>query len=377
MRLLAWVMAGFVLQWATVRRPVVVPAAVLALWLMVPSVAAARLSGSGFTIHPGSCLCLGALVGSMLRSPAGWLSNAARRHGAVGLLGLVFLVAVLTSAAAERSVITSQLMDGFVCPVALLALIVLGRETDSKLGQNLALVYVLGAAAESVYSVVQHHWGRAVLFESDYARQYWFKATGFDRPMGTLDHPLALALLLVGAIPLVAGIPRRGWQALLAICMFAGAYTSGSRTGLLLAVAGVGYLILHSSSWLLARVRRVGAAIAVLGYAVDAARQHLDVGVIARFSNDHNSGELRRMALSYFASHWHRYLFAGQGLDGSYQIARSAGLKSSFENPLVMYSIDLGLIFAVVFFAVQLRLGLSAHPGPSPARRPRSFSPSP
>src|SRR4029453_3852656 len=56
------------------------------------------------------------------------------------------------------------------------------------------------------------------------------------------------------------------------------------------------------------------------------------------------------------------YLIAGQGIGASYRVAVQGGLQTSFENPLVMYSIDFGIVFAALYFGCMAFLVLRNAP---------------
>jgi hypothetical protein len=67
-------------------------------------------------------------------------------------------------------------------------------------------------------------------------------------------------------------------------------------------------------------------------------------------ADDTGSSEARAKALEYFLSRWSDFAVAGQGIGSSYRVAVQAGLQSSFENPTLMYGVDFGILFAVLYF---------------------------
>jgi hypothetical protein len=81
-------------------------------------------------------------------------------------------------------------------------------------------------------------------------------------------------------------------------------------------------------------------------------------GVAARVADDTGSSQARALALEYFLSSWSDYAVAGQGIGSSHRVAVQAGLETSFENPLMMYGIDFGLLFAFLYFGSMVVLVL-------------------
>jgi hypothetical protein len=190
-----------------------------------------------------------------------------------------------------------------------------------------------------------------------------FLRRNLDRWMGTFDHPLVLSLFLVVALFLLAGLRR--WQAIapLALLLLAGLTVTQSRVGLAVGVLGVVHTIV--------RVRMASAArlamLALVGIGVLSA---LDAGlggsVLSRLSDDQGSSEARAIASAYFFNHVGEYLWFGQGIDASFSVSQSAGLETSFESAIMMYTIDLGAAVTLVYFGTMLLIALRprgrAHP---------------
>jgi hypothetical protein len=171
--------------------------------------------------------------------------------------------------------------------------------------------------------------------------------------MGTLDQPLALSLVASVAAPLVAGLKNLALKILLLVLMIIGVLISQSRVGL--AAVGISVLVVLLFSrhrfWLKATmlVTLAGAVVALVS-------SPLIAGVAARLADDTGSAEARALALEYFLTQWSNYAVAGYGIGSSYRVAVMAGLETSFENPILMYSIDFGIFFAALYFGTMLFL---------------------
>ena len=63
---------------------------------------------------------------------------------------------------------------------------------------------------------------------------------------------------------------------------------------------------------------------------------------------------LRVDAYRFFFAHWSQYFFTGGGFTSNYQVAQTAGLGTSLESSLLMYAVDIGTVFAVLYFGSQL-----------------------
>ena len=196
----------------------------------------------------------------------------------------------------------------------------------------LALLALLGAAAgiSSLYGI----------------------PTAFSRQAVTLDHPLTLALLLAVSIPLVVSFPSGRTQLVLVIVLLAGQALTQSRTGIILSLIGVAFVLVRSRTSLTGRSVALLAAPAAI---VLAASSSLAAGLIVRFEDDLGSTALRDYAADWFASHWTQFVAStGGGIGSSYTLAETVGLNSSFESAFYMYAIDFGLVTTLIYFGTFL-----------------------
>ncbi|SKB61559.1 O-antigen ligase like membrane protein [Arthrobacter sp. 49Tsu3.1M3] len=366
MQLAAW--AGVCLAAAFLfRQRARVPlAAVLGLWLLVPAIGSATLTGvsSGpLSVHPATWLVLSIFLVRLFHDPAS-IRMVVGRHF------LLFLVLVLVIGAAFLATSTSGngggmvlLVDQIVVPVLFFLLLLAEAVRGGGLVQMLRSVLLALVALACAVAVAQWLTGSVLFYESGFKTQYWF-ARDSGRWMGTLDQPLALSLVVSVAAPLVAGLTRQWLQAGLLGLMAVAVLISQSRVGLVaLAVATiVVVLFTRRPVWVKAAMLLV-----MTGVGTAIMTSPLVAGVAARVADDTGSSEARGLALEYFLSRWNEYTVAGQGIGSSYRVAVQAGLQTSFENPILMYGIDFGLLFAVLYFgamAVLVFRGMrSGYPG--------------
>lgn len=357
MQLAAW--AGVCLAAAFLfRKRARVPlAAVLGLWLLVPAIGAATLTGvsSGpLSVHPATWLVLCIFLVRLFHDPASVRIVLGRHFLLFLVLGLVIVAAYLATSTSDSGGGMVLLVDQIMLPVLFFLLLLAEAVRGGGLVVLLRAVLLVLVALACAVAVAQWLSGNVLFYEAGFKTQYWF-ARNSGRWMGTLDQPLALSLVVSVAAPLVAGLTRQWLQAGLLGLMAVAVLISQSRVGLVaLAVATVVVvLFVRRPVWvktaMLLVMTGVGAAIMV---------SPLVAGVAARVANDTGSSEARGIALDYFISRWHDYAVAGQGIGSSYRVAVQAGLQTSFENPILMYGIDFGLLFAVLYFGAMTVLVL-------------------
>ncbi|PVZ59004.1 hypothetical protein [Arthrobacter sp. H-02-3] len=366
MQLAAWI--GLCLAAAFFfRRKVRVPAAaVLALWLLVPAIGSATVTGvsSGpLSVHAATWLVLSIFLVRLFHDPGSLRVVLGRHFPLFLILGVVMAAAFLATSTSDTGGGMVVLVDQIAAPVLFFLLLLSDAVRGGGLVVMLRSVLLALVALACAVAVAQWLTGRVLFYESGFKTQYWF-ARDYGRWMGTLDQPLALSLAIAVAAPLVAGLTRQWLQAGLLGLMAVAMLISQSRVGLVaLAVATVMVvLFVRRPVWVKTVMLTVmtGAIMAIMA-------SPLVAGVAARVANDTGSGEARGVAVEYFLSRWSDFAVAGQGIGSSFRLAAQAGLKSSFENPTLMYGIDFGLLFALLYFgsmAVMVLRGLrTGYPG--------------
>lgn len=254
------------------------------------------------------------------------------------------------------------LVDQVVVSVLFFLLLLADAARGGGLVAMLRTVLLALAAVACLLAIGQFLMQGVLFYESGFRTQYWFEEEQ-ERWMGTLDPPLALSLFICLAVPLLAGLKRRWLQLLLAL-MVAGILITQSRVGLVALAVTVLATVLFAK-W---RTRVKAAMLLLMAGAASALLvSPLVAGVAARVADDTGSTEARGLPLDYFLARWSDYALSGEGMGASYRLAVQAGLKTSFENPLVMYSIDIGLVFTLLCFGSMatpvLGAALTARPG--------------
>ena len=369
MQLAAWILLCLVAAVLLRHRCIVLIIASVVIWAAVPAVAAgviigqARAGALGF--HPATWLIILTLLIQVLHDTRAVIDEIG--HRVLTYLGLtlflaVALLATKTSATGSGLVLFLSQMTG---PVMLFMTInvELRRRPEHILVLRNWLVGI--AAVEAVLAVIEWRRGLVLLYRSYYQTQYWFDEVRFARWMGTLDHPLTLSMLLCAVVPLLAGIRQVWLQLPLLLVMSAGVLATQSRTGLVLVGLGVVYVLLSSRIHALMKVFSLGVVGAAAVYAANSA---LSSGVTERLANDTGSSLARTAALDFFLNNMGQFLLAGGGIGSSYQAADVAGLTTSLENSFLIYAVDIGVVFAVLYFGIQVAIvgqsfGRSSVPG--------------
>ena len=217
------------------------------------------------------------------------------------------------------------------------------------------------ASVACVVAVLQWRTNQVLVYQAGYSSQYWFERQS-GRWMGTLDQPLALSLAISVAAPLVAGLRRKVLQAALLVLMVVGCLVTQSRVGVIAVALSVVATVLLARGRPWVKVVMLGA-LAGAGAAIVASP--LVDGLAARLADDSGSAQAREVAFQYFLRHWSDYILGGEGMGASFRLAAHSGLASSLENPLLMYSVDIGVAAAVLYFGSMLVLVLRGglHPG--------------
>lgn len=339
----------------------------LALFILVPAVAAQLFVGSpgGIpTVHPGGWVALvGVFVQVLLR-----LEESARlalQHkllsGAVAMMTTAALLFTVTaSGAANLGLIINQVIAPFA--LFILVRIELGRRSSS--GPFLARVVVGLGAIQAVISIGAWLQILPQPFDSQLKSYSWYVPGDFVRAIGTTDHPLALATLLVLCIALLPSLRSAALQVVFGISFLATIFLCESRTGLLLGAVGLLLILMRRGASLGARLAALGALAGALVVYVSST---VSDGLAEKLVDDTGSAGARGLAIRAVLENWQDFALTGRGTGSNYQTARDLGLRTSFENPFMMYMVDFGLIATVVYFGALaiavLRPGTRATPG--------------
>lgn len=361
MHLVVWVALCLGISTALRKRPAISVALALAVWTIVPGVASRAITGQGsgaLSVHAGTWLILTTFLLLLITDPRGLAESLARRFLTFIAILLVIFAAVLETKTGSAGSGVTLVVDEMAAPFLafwILSAVSLTRPGEMILVRN----WLVGlAAGEAAFAIVQYLSGSALLYGSFFAHRYWYK-TGWDRWMGTTDHPLVLSMMMCAAIPLLIGLRRSWLQPTLLVLMVIAVVITQSRTGVLAGGIGAIYVMLGSRT---STLRKVVTVVGIAVAAVFIATSSLSTGIVDRLQNDQGSALARGSAWTYFIDNWSHYTFTGGGISYNYQVASSGGLNTSFESAFLMYAVDLGIIIAVVFFVAQLVLVFRGSP---------------
>lgn len=363
-QLIAWIGFCFVVAILLRRRPAMLVAASLGLWIVVPSVASSMITTvdtGTLSFAPSTWLIVATFAVQLLYNARAVLFEISHRILVYLALALVLAVALLATKTSSGGSGLVLFADQIAAPIALFVVACVAlraRFGDIAIIRN---TIVALATAECVLAIVQWSLKSILFYEPYYAKTYWYNAEKFSRFLGTTDSPLTLSLLICVAVPLVAGIRRIWLQIPILMLLAVGVIITQSRTGVAVVVLGIIYVILTSRigppAKLLSLILMVVAGVAVLS-------SSLTEGVAGRVDYDNGSAAARSDALTYFFEHWGSYFFTGGGIGSSYRFAELGGLITSLESSILMYAIDIGVIFSLLYFGTQLAIVLRS------ARRP-------
>ncbi|MBG6191941.1 hypothetical protein IWX64_002910 [Arthrobacter sp. CAN_A212] len=360
MQLLAWIGLCFAVAFLLRNRPTAAIICIIALWFFVPTVGSYLLTGQRIgplTFHAATWLTFAVICVQMVQDPRSLLNAVARNSYLFLILLLVLATSLLTTRTVQTGGGIVLLTDQMIVPAVLFLLII------SVGGNSPTLVYTLRnflfLCASIVTLIAMWQWSSqsVLLYESGFLTQFWFNPET-QRWMGTFDQPLALSLVLCALMPLLAGV-RRLFLAVPMLALFmAGVMITQSRVGMIVASAGAVYAIAFS------RHRRSIKALVLtlvgVGF-VGLLASPLAAGILERVADDTGSTEARNKAYGVFARDWEQYFFTGQGVTSSYEISEYAGLQTSFESSVLMYAVDIGIFFAILYFGLLLFVVLRNH----------------
>jgi len=343
---------------ATRRFPVVAVVVVLALAIALPYGAAQRSLGTSW--HPATLLTIAVAVVQLVRRPALHGVTVARMIGPLVAIGGFVAVACVTSYATGRTGSLGTIVLQIVAPCLMLLVIRSAIQADPTAGPRIARWVIVLAVAEALAvvgiasGIVPQPW------QSFVVESRWWSVSP-ERMVGTLDHPLVAALWMAAAVPLVAVLRRLWVRAAVALVLIAAIALTGSRLGLVVAVVTFVVVLLRSRAHpflLLTTTVLAGAVGAVLlaGTVGDT--------VTARFEDDEGSSAQRGKVLRLAGRIWTETIVVGRGLGASEESTRNALIGSTFENPLLMFTVDFGVVATLLFFGALVAFIVSRPSSP-------------
>lgn len=346
-QLLIWIAACAAIAFITRDRPMIAVGLATALWFLVPAIGGSVITGQatgGLSSHPASWLVLAAFALQCIYNGKKLAQVLARNILLYLVLIVVMAVAYVNTRYGVYGGGTVLLIDQILVPALVFVLIHVAATRRSLL--RLRTLLIVLTAAVVVVAIVQWSVKDTIFYTAQFTDQYWYNPK-FDRWMGTLDQPLALSLVVCTVTPLLAAVRHWFLRIPLLALMVVGALVTQSRLGIALVLLGVVYVVIASAK---TGAQRIAGIVVTLGGVVALASSPLAAGLLGRLEDDTGSTRARELALNFFASNWSDYLLVGRGISSSYRVGSAAGLGTSLESSILMYSIDIGIIFALLYF---------------------------
>jgi hypothetical protein len=364
-----WFVVSFAFGFGFRLRPVVLVQAALVVAVGVPEVAAPVLTGVEFGaggvrgLLPITVFVLAAALGAVFGNPMG-LAAIKLPPSTASIVPVVVIVAAVTTALGANPGGLGQVVDEIVGPFVLLLLVLWAARQDAAAFRRVRTTVLLLGVGEAALGLAQYATHRPWLFEGYLEKTDWYAFMTHDgfRSMGTFNHPLVFALFLLVAVAAALSVVN-AWHRYLFVLLFGAAIiSSGSRSSLAAAAALLALSLMVGA----ARTRGRAMMVLVLASLGVVLMGPLGSGLAARFSDDRGSSDARRAAANLFLHQIQGRMFAGQGVGASYLDADFGGLKTSFESPLFILPLEIGLIWALLLFATMLVLILSGLRGGRP-----------
>lgn len=357
MQLVLWLLGCGAVAFLLRRRPAAAALLVLAVWFTVPAAGNYLLTGQvngALSLHGATWLIFAIVAVQLVTAPSVLADAVANHVYAVVILLMVLGSAILSTTVGNYGGGSVLLIDQIVAPALFFLFLVGSSALDPKLITRLRNGLLVLGSLVCVVGLAQWVTGSVLFYEDGFATRYWFNPEG-SRWMGLLDQPLALSLAACVIAPLTLTL-RWTWLQILLLGIFgAGVLVSQSRVGLAVMVGVVLFVIAANRKSVPARF---GMVLVMGGLTAWALSTPLAEGLLDRLQDDNGSAEARGFAVTTFLSDWPQFLLTGHGINSSYQIAEEAGLGTSLESSFLMYGVDLGIFFSLLYFGLLLMLVL-------------------
>ncbi|WJY00590.1 O-antigen ligase family protein [Curtobacterium sp. 458] len=357
MLFLVQIALSLVVALATVRRPQWGIAAVVLSAALLPFEVVRSLLGTSW--HPATTIGIALLVVTFVRDPL-QVGRVLCRHAVVTAVLLVFIaIAIATSWFTGRAGDLGTIVLQLIAPT-MVFLVVRARSTDQPgLPSAVARMIVLVAVGETL--LILGIWSGLVpqpWLSTLEGLRWW--ATDSARMLGTFDHPLVAALWISAAVPMAAALGTVWARTAVPVLLVVGVALTGSRSALFAAVLAVVVLILRSRIAAVVKVAALGAATIGLTTFLGSAAGAI---VNDRLEDDGGSSSARFKTIGLAVEQWRETAVIGRGFGASEQVTRNALIGNTFENPFLMFSVDFGLVAAVLFFAAIVGLVFARRAG--------------
>lgn len=341
------VLLGAAASLISYRRPTVALMLPLGAWVTIHS-GLARQMTSGIELHPAVALVFGIAAVHFLTGRIGVRTEERR-----GIAPSVLMTLAIPVLFGLLSYITNGIGGGFLwvelilAPFLWLALLIDTASRGHRVAHAVLKVTLAGAVVNSLVAFQQQVTGTVWLIEDTYSFYWWWRGA-LPRPLGLMDSPVQLGMLLSVATAMLFYVRRTSLALLLALVFFGAALVAASRTSLVIQGAIFVVIVLGSRTRLDVKVLAVIAVGGALGYLLRSAVADL---ALQRFSEEAGSGDLRRQAFDYFLGEVPELLLVGRGAASASGL-RGAELRSSLENGWLIWIYEYGLVAVLLAVAV-------------------------
>ncbi len=353
LQLVVWLVISGIIALVSRSRLWLLTLASVLLWVLVPAVAkdvVTGVSGGTLSLHPATWLIFVALGVQMV-------TNRRQLFGVVSRNALLMLAivapifaGVLTTKFGAYGNGLTLLVDLMAAPVVLFVLTLAAIEQEPRAAAWLRTALLVIAAASIVLVLLQWRMGQVLVYHDAHLSHYWF-SDSYNRWMATFDHPLVLSYFLSAVIPLADAIQARWLRFAFALGGVVAVMITQSRLGLAVMAAVFLFLAIRTRMSLFLRILTYATMAAA---ALVLARSAIAEGVAGRIADDTGSTQARELALEFLARTWSHYVVVGDGFTASYRVGRAGGLETSLESSVLMYAIDLGVLFTLLYFGAQV-----------------------
>lgn len=316
-------------------------------------------AGAFSEFHPSSWLFLsGTLVTLALRKNTQHSVDSAKTPSRIAPIITWIALASLTVSMFHGIGGLFPLAAFYIAPALAFVSIRLNALRNDKISRFLTITLVSLVLLESFLAAAQWLTGRALVYEASISSQYWWTGT-LSRSVGTFDSPLDLAAFLSTAVFACALIKRPPLAYLLTVSAFAGVIFTGSRFGIVVIALAMGLVIVYRSKNVILAVL---TGVALGAGSLLLVSSELGESLLDRFgTRGRASNEARETALQLgterLADNW----LLGGGSGTAYDLGQYY-LNSSMENGYLAAALDLGVILAAFYLAIQVIPSLQGWP---------------
>lgn len=360
-----WLGLSLLLAYSWRKTPWKLVLAVVAVKVLVPSVAGSFLSGSwdaNDSIHPSTWLLIVSFA-VVVAAHAGEFASKVRSNSM-----LMFLMAFTTLFFAIETYFlrsgapVGRLVNVYLFPFLLFVLVRAAAEIDRGAWRKMVLGFLTLAGIEAAIALVQVATGSSIFWTDYLTRFWWYRAGAVSRATGTLDSPLDLGYLLAVATPLLIHVRSAFLRYGTVFLFLAGVLATQSRQSLVAILFAVVFVVLRSKAHFFVKML---VSVSMAASTIWLVSGSVGSGVLARFmTDDGRSSSVRNIAYEYTWQNLGNNWLLGGGFGSSYEL-QGLVLSSSLENSYAILLFDAGGLVALIYtsIAISVLVGKGLQPG--------------